>query len=87
MAKRKNTTQLDPELAAETEITAATSAVLDGIDGRVAVDSMGATTALRTFVETRLRPLSAELYELEEAPVPQLQVRDALRIGLRSRPI
>ncbi|MDP4667573.1 MAG: hypothetical protein NWS62_02320 [Gaiellales bacterium] len=75
------------ELAAETEITAATSAVLDGIDGRVAVDSMGATTALRTFVETRLRPLSAELYELEEAPVPQLQVRDALRIGLRSRPI
>ena len=85
--------QLAVELAvaAEGEVTAATDDVLARIDG--ALGGSGhetpATAAadLRAFVETRIRPLSVQLYEVEEEHVPQVRIPDLLRDCLRARPV
>ncbi len=79
------------ERVTEAEIAAAANAVLDDIGERIehdGADRHGAAPGdLRAFVDARLRPLSVELYELQESSVPLVRMRDVLRIGLRSRPV
>lgn len=79
------------ELAAQTEIAAATDDVLTQLDEAVGTadrgDRLAAAEDLRAFVDTRLRPLSLELYEMEDEAPPQVRVRDVLGGCLRARPL
>lgn len=79
------------EAAAEGEIEAAADDVLTRVNGALGgtdpVARAAAAEDLRAFVETRIRPLSAQLYDVAETALPQVRIRDILRECVSTRPV